>query len=285
MKVLVTGAGGMTGAELVRQAREMGWEVSGFTKADLDVTDAGAVEATIGRERPDVIFNAAAYTAVDAAESSPELAMAVNAAGAGNISRAARIHGARVIHISTDYVFDGTAREPYRPDDRPAPINVYGESKLAGEIAVKGECPDHVIIRTSWVYGHTGRNFVRTMLRVADEGREIRVVNDQHGCPTSSADLAAALIRVAEIMVAAQVVGTYHFCNADPTTWYEFADAIFQERGGDKPKLIPISTEEFPTPAERPRWSVLDTTSFEKTFGIMPRPWRTALQDTMEKLS
>ena len=285
MKVLVTGAGGMTGAELVRQAREKGWEVAAFTRAELDVTDAGAVEGAIGRERPDVVFNAAAYTAVDAAENSPELAMAVNAAGAGNISRAARISGAGVIHISTDYVFDGTSRKPYRPDDRPAPINVYGESKLAGELAVKDECPNHVIVRTSWVFAHEGKNFVRTMLRVANERREIRVVNDQHGCPTSSADLAAALIRVAEFMMEAQVVGTFHFCNANPTTWYEFADAIFDARGGDRPKLIPISTEEFPTPAQRPRWSVLDTSSFEKTFGMMPRPWRAALKDTMEKLS
>ena len=285
MKVLVTGAGGMAGAELVRQARAKGWEVVAFTRADLDVTDASAVEGAIGRERPEVIFNAAAYTAVDAAENSPEQAMAVNAAGAGNISRAARINGAAVIHISTDYVFDGTACEPYRPDDRPAPINVYGESKLAGEIAVKDECPNHVIVRTSWVYSHEGKNFVKTMLRVADERREIRVVNDQHGCPTSSADLAAALIRVAEFMMEARVVGTFHFCNANPTTWYEFADAIFEAKGGDRPTLIPISTEEFPTPAERPRWSVLDTSSFEKTFGMMPRPWRVALQDTMEKLS
>ncbi|HEY0241771.1 MAG TPA: dTDP-4-dehydrorhamnose reductase [Gemmatimonadaceae bacterium] len=285
MKVLVTGAGGMAGAELVRQARAKGWEVVAFTRADLDVTDASAVEGAIGRERPEVIFNAAAYTAVDAAENSPEQAMAVNAAGAGNISRAARINGAAVIHISTDYVFDGTACEPYRPDDRPAPINVYGESKLAGEIAVKDECPNHVIVRTSWVYSHEGKNFVKTMLRVADERREIRVVNDQHGCPTSSADLAAALIRVAEFMMEARVVGTFHFCNANPTTWYEFADAIFEAKGGDRPTLIPISTEEFPTPAERPRWSVLDTSSFEKTFGMMPRPWRAALQDTMEKLS
>lgn len=275
----------MAGAELVRQARAKGWEVAAFTRADLDVTDASAVEGAIGRERPEVIFNAAAYTAVDAAENSPEQAMAVNAAGAGNISRAARINGAAVIHISTDYVFDGTACEPYRPDDRPAPINVYGESKLAGEIAVKDECPNHVIVRTSWVYSHEGKNFVKTMLRVADERREIRVVNDQHGCPTSSADLAAALIRVAEFMMEARVVGTFHFCNANPTTWYEFADAIFEAKGGDRPTLIPISTEEFPTPAERPRWSVLDTSSFEKTFGMMPRPWRAALQDTMEKLS
>ena len=285
MKVLVTGAGGMAGAELVRQARDKGWEVAAFTKADLDITDARAVDLAITRERPDVVFNAAAYTAVDAAESSPETAMAVNAAGARYISRTARLNNAAVIHISTDYVFDGSALEPYRPTDRPAPINVYGESKLAGELVVKEECPNHAIVRTSWVYSHEGKNFLRTMLRIAGERSELRIVNDQHGCPTSAADLAAALIRVAATMVETGVSGTWHFCNADPTTWYDFADAIFDKRGGDRPTLIPVSTDEFPTAAVRPRWSVLDTSSFAETFGMTPRPWREALQDTLEKLS
>ena len=285
MKVLITGASGMTGAELTRQATAKGWDVVAFSRNELDITDSTAVDGTIAHERPDVIFNTAAYTAVDAAESAPDLAMEVNGAGAGILSRAARVHGAGMIHISTDYVFDGEATTAYKPDDRVAPINVYGESKLAGEIAVKEECPNHVIVRTSWVYSHEGRNFLRTMLRVAGEKREIRVVNDQHGCPTSSHDLAAALIRVAERMAESKVAGTYHFCNADPTTWYEFADAIFDERGGDRPQLIPISSEDFPTAAERPRWSVLDTTSFEKTFGLRPRAWREALKETMEKLA
>src|SRR5215216_2847358 len=189
MKVLITGAGGMTGAELVRQAQDRSWDVVALTRSDLDISDADAVEGIIGRDRPDVIINAAAYTAVDAAEENAESAMAVNAAGAQNLARSAKINGAQILHISTDYVFDGESKEPYLPDDRPAPINAYGESKLAGEMAVRAACPEHVIVRTSWVYSHEGKNFVKTMLRAAEEKSEVRVVDDQYGCPTSSQDL------------------------------------------------------------------------------------------------
>ena len=285
MKVLVTGAGGMTGAELVRQSRQKGWTVNEYSKNDLDITDASEVGGVIARDKPDVIFNAAAWTAVDAAEDSPEIAMAVNAAGAANVARAANIHGITVVHISTDYVFDGESSVPYKPDDRVGPINVYGESKLAGEIAVREECERHVIVRTSWVFSHEGKNFVRTMLRAADEGRELRVVNDQHGRPTSSADLASALIHVAEHGRNAPVAGTFHYCNAGCTTWYDFAQAIFELRGKSIPAIKPIPTSEFPTAAKRPRWSVLDTSSFEATFGVKPRSWRDSLKDVLEKIA
>jgi dTDP-4-dehydrorhamnose reductase len=285
MKVLITGAGGMTGSELVRQARERSWDVVPLTKADLDITDARAVEGVVGHERPDVIINAAAYTAVDAAESAAEAAMAVNAAGPENVARAAKTNGAQVLHISTDYVFDGESPEPYEPDDRPAPINVYGESKLAGEMALRESCPEHVIVRTSWVYSHEGKNFVRTMLRAAEEKREIRVVMDQHGCPTSSQDLARALLCAANLMVRSFVVGTYHFCNAGSTTWFDFANAIFDMSDYHPPRVVPITTAEFPTAARRPRRSVLNTNSFQLAFGVEPRPWQEALKDTMERIS
>ena len=285
MKVLITGAGGMTGAELVRQAAERSWDVVALEKADLDITDADAVEGIIGHARPDVIINAAAYTAVDAAEHDAESAMAVNAAGAQNIARAAKINASQILHISTDYVFDGEGTEPYLPDDRPAPINVYGESKLAGEIAVRDACPEHVIVRTSWVYSHEGKNFLRTMLRLGSEKSEIKVVNDQRGCPTSSQDLAHALLCAASLMMRSYVSGTYHFCNAGATTWFDFAKAIFAERESPSPSVVPISTSEYPTPAKRPRWSVLDTESFQLAFGVEPRPWREALKDTMERVS
>jgi dTDP-4-dehydrorhamnose reductase len=284
MKVLVTGAGGMTGAEIVRQASALGWSVSPFSKDQVDITDGSEVDGAVARVKPDIVFNAAAYTAVDAAETETELAMAVNAAGAGNLARAAHIHGAAIVHISTDYVFDGESSEPYQPGDRVAPINVYGESKLAGEIAVAEACERHVIIRTSWVYSHEGKNFVRTMLRAAEEGRELRVVDDQHGCPTSSADLAGALIRVADQIARSTVNGTYHFCNAGQTTWFEFAKAIFESHP-NPPKITPVSSSEFPTAAKRPRWSVLDTTSFERTFGLTPRHWRDALSDTLKRIT
>jgi len=229
--------------------------------------------------------NAAAYTAVDAAESDAEAAMAVNAAGTQNIARAAKTNGAQVLHISTDYVFDGEATHPYLPDDKPAPINVYGESKLAGELALKEACSEHVIVRTSWVYSHEGKNFVRTMLRAADEKTELRIVNDQLGCPTSSQDLACALLCAANLMMKSYVSGTYHFCNAGETSWFDFATAIFDLRNSAQPKLIPISTTDFPTAAKRPRWSVLDTNSFQLAFGVEPRPWRDALRETMERIS
>ena len=275
----------MTGSELVRQAHERSWDVVGLTRDDMDITDADQVEGIIGAERPDVIVNAAAYTAVDAAESDAEAAMAVNAAGTQNIARAAKTNGAQVLHISTDYVFDGEATHPYLPDDKPAPINVYGESKLAGELALKEACSEHVIVRTSWVYSHEGKNFVRTMLRAADEKTELRIVNDQLGCPTSSQDLARALLCAANLMMKSYVSGTYHFCNAGETSWFDFATAIFDLRNSAQPKLIPISTTDFPTAAKRPRWSVLDTNSFQLAFGVEPRSWRDALKETMERIS
>lgn len=286
MKVAVTGASGMTGSELARQARARGWECAALTRAELDITDAGEVERLVTRERPDVIVNAAAFTAVDAAESAPEEAMAVNCTGAGNVARAAELNGAALVHISTDYVFDGTSSTPYRPDDGVSPLGVYGESKLAGEIAVREECERHAIVRTSWVYSHEGKNFVRTMLKAAGEGRELRVVNDQHGSPTSATDLGRALICVAQrIEQAPRLFGTYHFCNEGSTTWYEFAKAIFEIVDGDGPTILPVTTEAFPTAARRPRWSVLDTGSFVATFGMTPRPWRDALADTLSRMS
>jgi dTDP-4-dehydrorhamnose reductase len=284
MKVFVTGAGGMTGAQLVSGARAKGWGVAYASHTDLDISDYSAVEDAISRETPDIVFNAAAYTAVDKAEEAVEDAMSVNSSGAANVARAAALTGAGIIHVSTDYVFDGTAAAPYRPDDDPGPINVYGESKLAGEIGVRDECARHLIVRTSWVYSHEGKNFVLTMLRAAGEGRDLKVVNDQTGSPTSSHDLASALISAAEKLARDETVaGTYHFTNSGQTTWYDFAREIFRIRGID-PRIEPVSTADFKTAARRPKWSVLDCTSFEKTFGVKRRAWQDALKDTMEKI-
>jgi dTDP-4-dehydrorhamnose reductase len=275
----------MTGTELVRLAPAQGWTCTGFTREELDITDASAVERFVAREHPDVVINAAAYTAVDAAESERELAMAVNGAGAGNVARAAEAVGAAILHISTDYVFSGESREPYKPDDPVAPLSAYGESKLAGEIAVREACAHHAVVRTSWVYSHTGRNFVRTMLRKAAENGALKVVNDQHGSPTSASDLAAALLGVAWQMKQSGVLsGTYHFSNSGTTTWFDFARAIFQD-AGVAANVAPVSTAEFVTAACRPKWSVLDTTKFTATFGITPRPWRDALRDTLSRIA
>ena len=285
MKVFVTGASGMTGAQLVSGARAKGWGVAYASHADLDITDYAAVEDAICREAPNIVFNAAAYTAVDTAEEEIETAMSVNSSGASNVARAAALSGAGIVHISTDYVFDGAADAPYRPADDPRPVNVYGESKLAGEIGVRDECARHLIVRTSWVYSHEGKNFVLTMLRAAGERRELKVVNDQTGSPTSSHDLAAALISAADKLVRDETVaGTYHFSNSGQTTWYDFAREIFRNRGID-PHVEPIATADFKTAARRPMWSVLDCSSFEKTFGITRRPWQEALKETMEKIA
>jgi dTDP-4-dehydrorhamnose reductase len=284
MKVLVTGAGGMTGSELVAQAKLRGWESIGFDRASLDITDPVAVNDVFSRNAPDVVINAAAYTAVDAAESDVEGAMEVNARAAGNLARAAQAVNAAMIHISTDYVFDGAKGQPYLPDDPTHPLGVYGESKLAGEIEVREACERHAIVRSSWVFSHTGKNFVRTMLGAASAGKELRVVDDQHGSPTSAHDLAAALLHVGEALHSKRdVAGTYHFTNSGTTTWFGFAKAIF-DAAGVEAVVQPCSTAHYPTPARRPVWSSLDCTSFTDTFGFTPRPWREALTETISRI-
>jgi dTDP-4-dehydrorhamnose reductase len=285
MKVMVTGAGGMVGSEVVRQARSMGWTCAAFPRAELDITDAASVEAAVAREVPDAIVNAAAYTAVDAAEGAVAETMAVNATGAGNVAHSAEMNRAAMIHVSTDYVFDGSATRPYRPDDPVGPLNVYGKSKLAGEIEVRECCARHTIVRTSWVYSHHGSNFLRTILRVAAGRQELEVVDDQRGSPTSAEDLATALLRVAEVMAGNPgLAGTFHFCNSGSASWYEFAKAIFELRGGPRLGIKAITTAQFPTTARRPKWSVLDTTSFTDAFELTPRPWRDALSATVARI-
>jgi dTDP-4-dehydrorhamnose reductase len=274
----------MTGSELASQAEALGWKVFAFDRAALDITDFKAVNDAVTRTEPDVIVNAAAYTGVDAAESDAERAMELNGTAAGNLARAADHTGAAIVHISTDYVFDGTKHAPYLPEDNVCPIGVYGESKLAGEIEVRNACARHAIVRTSWVYSHTGKNFVRTMLKAAKSGRELRVVDDQHGSPTSAQDLAAALLVVADALVRKQeVAGTYHFSNSGITTWFTFAKAVF-ELAGLVQEVVPCTSADYPTAARRPQWSALDSTSFSSTFGVTPRPWRDALSDTISRI-
>jgi len=282
MRVLVTGASGMTGSEVARQAVTAGWECTALDRRALDISELDAVRTAVRIASPDVVFNAAAYTAVDQAESDEERATLVY--GAENVARAAAEFGAALIHISTDYVFDGGASEPYLPSDRTNPINAYGRSKLAGEIAVRSACPRHLIVRTSWVYSHEGRNFVRTMLRLAAAGKELSVVDDQQGTPTSASDLASALIRAADAICADRTIaGIYHFTNSGVTTWYDFANTIFEQRGV-RVSVRPVSTSDYPAPAKRPLWSVLDCTSFEKVMSVTARPWRAALQDTLSRI-
>ncbi len=275
----------MTGWELMQRAPAHGLEARGFARADLDVGDGDAVSRAIAAERPGVVINAAAYTAVDKAESERDAAMRVNADGARNVARAAAAAGARLVHISTDYVFDGKSDRPYMPDHPVHPLGVYGESKLAGEDAVRSEVTAHAIVRTSWVFSHRGRNFVRTMLERGKAGQPLRVVNDQYGNPTGAADLADALLVVTAAMSKDNTLrGTWHFTNTGSTTWYEFARAIF-ECAGVQAAVEPISTNQFPTAAVRPAYSILDTSSFTATFGVTPRHWSGALRETLEHLN
>lgn len=245
MRTLIVGAGGMLGHDVVRLAGE---DAVALTRAQLDVTDAAAVASAVADARPDVVVNCAAFTDVDRAESESERATLVNGEAAGTVAAAAP----RVVHVSTDYVFDGTAREPYVESDPVGPIGAYGRSKLAGERAVAAANPNHVIVRTAWLFGLHGRNFVDTMLRVGAERGEAKVVDDQVGCPTYSGHLAAALLQLA----ASEHTGVFHVAGGGRCSWFEFAAAIF-ERAGLDVRLEPCTTAEFPRPAPRPAWSVL----------------------------
>jgi dTDP-4-dehydrorhamnose reductase len=288
MKLLVLGAGGQVGHELCRLAWPAGYAVTGFDRAGLDITQHDAVVAMVARERPDVVINAAAYTAVDRAESEPEAAWAGNCTGPANLAAACAEASIPLIHISTDYAFDGTKTDPYREDDPVAPLGVYGQSKEAGDRAVREALPQHVILRTAWVYSAHGHNFVKTMLRLAGDRPLLRVVADQTGSPTGAADIAAAIAAVARQLAAGnRRWGTYHFTGGGSVTWHGFAEAIFELAApwrGPPPRVEAITTADYPTPARRPANSVLDCTNIAVTFGITPRPWREALADVIREI-
>lgn len=270
-RMLVCGAGGMLGMDVVRAARSAGWEVVGLGRAELDVRSREAVMATVAGERPDVVVNCAAYTDVDAAEDDLEGAMEVNASGAGHVAEAAAAREATVIQLSTDYVFDGRKAAPYVESDPPRPQSVYGQTKHAGEREVAARNPRHHVVRSAWLFGTAGRNFVETMLRLAREHGEARVVDDQVGCPTYTGHLAAALVELA----AGEAWGLRHLAGAGETSWHGFAAEIFRRAGVDC-RLSAVGTEEFPRPAPRPPYSVLGT---ERTDGPRLAPWQEGLRD------
>ena len=224
------GAGGQVGRELIQRSPPAGIILHGLTHAEVDIADRVAVEAAVRRHRPNIIVNAAAYTAVDKAETERDRAFAVNETGPRNLASAASDSGAVLVHLSTDYVFDGGKTDPYVEDDRVAPTSIYGQSKEAGERAVRGATPRHLILRTAWVYAAHGANFLKTMLRLAREREVIRVVADQQGTPTSAADLADAILAVLPRLQENAAFGTFHLTNAGRTTWHGFAEAIFAGR-------------------------------------------------------
>ncbi len=288
LRLLVTGAQGQLGRELLLRGQRQGFAVTGLGRAELDIADAAAVERAVAAAAPQIVVNAAAYTAVDLAESEPERAFAINADGPRHLARACAAHGLPLIHVSTDYVFDGTKSGGYREDDPVAPLNVYGASKEAGERAVREELAAHLILRTSWVYGAHGRNFVLTMLQLADKQDLLKVVGDQHGCPTSAADLAEAILVLSRRAGSGdEGWGTFHFAGAGVTSWHGFAVAVMElcrSAGGAAPRVVPITTAEFPRPARRPASSVLDCARIGAVHGIVPRPWREALADVGREL-
>jgi dTDP-4-dehydrorhamnose reductase len=292
VKILVFGAGGQVGHEVCRAAWPPSCELLPLDRSASDITRAAAVSAVIARQRPDLVINLAAYTAVDRAESEPEPAWAVNCAGAAHIAGACSESTTPLIHLSTDYVFDGCKLGPYREEDAVNPLGVYGRSKEAGERAVRAAVPHHIILRTAWVYGAHGANFVKTMLRLGAERPSLRVVADQQGCPTAAADIASALIVIAGRIERGEANwGTFNFAGAGSTSWHGFAEEIFDlatEFGswplGSSPRVEPITTDQYPTPARRPMNSVLDCRKIAETFGISPPPWRTSLQAVVREL-
>jgi dTDP-4-dehydrorhamnose reductase len=277
MRWLVTGGGGMLAHDLVGALRHH--DVVAPPRAELDITDDQAVRAAL--DDIDVVVNAAAFTAVDAAEADEAAATAINATAAGALARAAHERGARVIQLSTDYVFDGTAREPYDERAAVSPINAYGRSKAAGEQAVL-EATDGtaLIVRTAWLYGAGGPSLGRTVLRRLRAGEQVSVVMDQVGQPTWSADLAGRILELGEL---GPEGGVYHVTNSDQTSWFQFARAIAEDAGLDPDRVVPTTSAEFVRPAPRPEWSVLGHAATTR-LGLPPlRPWREALHDAMKE--
>jgi dTDP-4-dehydrorhamnose reductase len=270
MKILVTGAGGMLGHDVVRAAEFVNHEVVALARADLDVTDERAVRRAFARERPGAVVNCAAWTDVDGAEADPEGAARLNATAAGTIAAAAAEVGAAVVHPSTDYVFDGTKESAYVEADRPNPLSVYGATKLAGEHAVAEANPRHLVVRSSWLFGASGPNFVETMLRLGRDLGEVVVVRDQVGCPTYTGHLADALVRLLD----GGDHGLHHIAGDGACSWFDFAVEIFDQTGVEC-RTLSCTTEEFPRPAPRPANSALAT---ERDYALYLPDWREGLR-------
>ena len=280
MRLLITGANGQLGLALARRLSKQ-HEVVTRSRQQLDIADASACHELLKAVRPDVLLNCAAYTAVDRAETDRAAAFAINAEGARHLARACREFGVFPIHFSTDYVFDGMANTPYTEHAGTNPTSVYGESKLAGEVALAYESPAHLIFRLSWVYSNDGANFYKTMLRVGAERSQLRVVADQIGVPNYTGDIADAIVRVLERNMAELVdrAGLYHLSSAGPISWFDFARAIIEDsQMTDRVAVIPISTSDYETVAMRPAYSVLDGRRFAATFGGTVLDWRNGLR-------
>ena len=291
MRILVTGREGQVVSALAEEGPALGHEIIRLGRPDFDLAKPDGIRAALEAHRPDVVVSAAAYTAVDQAESEPDLAMAVNGTGPGIVAAAAAERGLPIIHLSTDYVFDGTKPTPYLETDATGPQSAYGRTKLAGEIAVAAANPRHVILRTAWVYAHGGKNFVRTMLRLAADRPELRVVSDQLGCPTYATDLARAILALSVQLPARPAgdegYGVFHASGSGDTSWAGFASAIFElsaAQGGPAARVVPIATADYPTPARRPANSRLDCNKLHKVFGVRQPHWFDGLARCLDRL-
>jgi len=289
MKIIVTGAGGQLGSDLAKRLSAAGLESVNLDSSALDITDREAARRVFRREKPAIVINCAAYVKVDQAESEAEAAFKINAEGPAILAEEASRAGAALAHVSTDFVFDGAKSSPYTEEDETNPLNVYGRSKLEGERRVMEKQPRSVIVRTSWLYGSRGSNFVKTMIRLAEDRETLRVVCDQVGRPTWTGDLADALVSIAKrIQGGDSPYGIYHYSNEGFASWFDFAKAIVDEAGSGAclkcKEVIPVSTAEYPTPATRPRYSVLDSAKIKATFGLDIPHWRDSLRAMLKEL-
>jgi dTDP-4-dehydrorhamnose reductase len=292
MRILVTGATGQLARSLVERApRFPAMELSAVGRPRLDLAIPGSAGDVISSAKPDLVINTAADTDVDGAEEHQQLAMRLNAEAAGEVAAAAAASGAPIIQLSTDYVFDGTASRPYAEDAATGPLNAYGRTKLAGEEAVRAASPDHLILRTAWVYSPFGRNFVKTVFDAAEERDELRVVADQRGSPTSALDLADALLGAARTWQRGAETGRgqiYHLAGSDEASWHDVATEIMDQRrmlGLKAAKLIPIAASDWPVRAVRPQYSVLDSSRFERDFGLAMPDWRKSVAAVVRRLA
>jgi len=288
MRILLSGATGQLGREICRARLPAGTSLLAASRSGLDLARPECVAAFVDRAKPDLIINAAAYTAVDGAEAEPDLALAINCHGAEALAKAAALRHVPIMHFSTDYVFDGRKDGEWREEDEPNPLNVYGRTKRAGEIAVAAANPRHLILRVSWLYSAHGRNFLKTMLRLGRERSRLSIVGDQVGRPTSAADLAEAAMRVATRAIESDGHwGLYHFSNSGaPVSWHGFASEIFRRTAspGTPPQIEAITTQAFNATAARPQNSVLNLGRIKHMFGIEPRSWQSALADVLKQL-
>jgi len=273
-KILVIGAAGMLGSQVAKQLQARGENVHQATRKEMDLADEQSIVAVLDQVKPDVVINCAAYTNVDGAEDNEELAATINGYGVGNLAKQCKRHNAYLIHVSTDYVFDGLATSPYRPCDNLSPQSAYGRSKLLGETLIQSQADQYAIVRTSWLFGMQGQHFIKTILKLANQNDHLKVVNDQIGCPTHTRDLARCLIEFSH----QRLQGIFHFCNGPACSWFDLASEAIKLTGIEC-VIEPCDSHEFPRPAPRPKYSVLDSTETVRLLDWKPSDWSVALSD------